>query len=224
MADDTNTRTMGEELTSVFKSLWEQSTQLHHRWQEYETLFGSGKGRLDILNANCSAFFGLVQRALWAETLLNLCRMTDPPKSVGKANLTLRRLPELLDCELREDFETAWEKVNQSVAFAREWRNRVLAHSDLDLTSEKPANPLAQADHKMVSDALEAIGECLNLIDHFYNDRTTYWKPIRPLTGAENLLYIVRAGNRAKDENIEAMGNGTYDWKSDDSYMTPLPE
>jgi AbiU2 len=213
---------MGPELGLVFNALWNDAVELHHRWNEYVALFGKGTGRIKILNDSASSFFGLIQRDMWHQTLLQISRMTDPPKSVGKLNVSLSRLPALVRGDLKDEIESLVEVSKQKAAFAKDWRNRSLAHSDHELAIEKSARPLSPASNSDVEAVLEAIGACLNAVDVAYRDTTTWWKPVSPMDGADTLLYILRAGDAAKQKELSMLLSDEIGWE-DEKFWDPLP-
>jgi hypothetical protein len=59
-------------------------------------LFGTKPERIDLLNKAAPALFHMIQERLWDTTLLNIVRLTDPPMSAGRSNLTVTRLPSLI--------------------------------------------------------------------------------------------------------------------------------
>jgi hypothetical protein len=97
-------------------------------------VFGTSKERIDFLNEAAPDFFASLQSTLWDDVLLHLCRLTDPAKSAGKPNLTLQCLPALIsNPSLRKNVEDLLEQAKEKTAFAREWRNRRLAHREFRL-------------------------------------------------------------------------------------------
>jgi hypothetical protein len=76
---------MGIELAEVFSKFFHECAGLHAKWNECIALFGTNQGRIDILNSAASGFFGMVQRVLWEDVLLHICRLTDDRK-VGRRN------------------------------------------------------------------------------------------------------------------------------------------
>ncbi len=213
---------MGAELGSVYKSLWNDATELHHRWSEYVALFGKGSGRIAILNDAAGSFFGLVQRDFWQQTLLQVCRMTDPPKSMGKLNVSLARLPPLVRASIRDEIECLVGDADRKADFAKDWRNRRLAHSDHALAIEEHARPLPPASNSQIEAVLESIGCCLNAVDYEYRDTTTVWQPLDRLDGAESVLYVLRAGVVAKQLELSMLEKDEFGWE-DGRYWQPLP-
>src|SRR5205807_6827029 len=85
---------MGGELGNLFYALWQEVAGLHNEWHEYVQLFGTNQSRIALMNEAAPAFFRIVQDELFDMTVLRIARITDPPKSAGKSNLTIRQLPE----------------------------------------------------------------------------------------------------------------------------------
>src|SRR3979409_1675747 len=87
---------MGTALGTQFSEIWQQVAYLHFNWQEFIELFGTKPTRVELLNQVAPAFFHMVQKLLWEETLLHIARLTDAPRTAGRENLTIRNLPELV--------------------------------------------------------------------------------------------------------------------------------
>jgi hypothetical protein len=68
---------MGPELGRTFNKLFIEFCQLHVKWREYVTLFGT-QSRIDLLSKTATGFFGLIEDSLFEDILLHICRLTDP--------------------------------------------------------------------------------------------------------------------------------------------------
>ncbi len=119
---------MGEPLGALFYALWQEVAWLNLKWQEYIELFGKKPSRVELLNKAAPLFFRIVQDALWYDILMHIARLTDPPKSRGKPNLTIRRLPELVG---NQELDSLVEEAKEAAEFCRDWRHRRIAHRDL---------------------------------------------------------------------------------------------
>jgi HEPN superfamily AbiU2-like protein len=93
---------MGEPLGTQFAALLQEVARLQMAWGEFIELFGD-EPRVNVLNRAAPAMFHIIGHALWQLTLLDIARLTDPPKSAGKKNLTIQNLPELVKPEVRAD-------------------------------------------------------------------------------------------------------------------------
>ena len=112
-------KTMGPELGELFYLLEQDIFQPYVQWNEYVDAFGTNENRINLFNRVAGGFARSVQDALWADVLLGLTRLTDPPKSVGKDNLTVRRIPGLLEDDLRESVQKLVDAAVECTEFAR---------------------------------------------------------------------------------------------------------
>ena len=211
---------MGEDLGSLFHVLWNEVAWLYGKWGEYVELFGTKPSRIDLMNKAAPRFFKVVQNSLWEDTLLHVARLTDPPKSAGKHNLTIQRLPSLVAGEKVEASvikltEIAIEKAD----FCRDWRNRHIAHRDLQLAMDEGVEPLKPASRAKVKDALEGIAGVLNAVSQHYMDSTIMFEGIPSSRGVVSLLYVLDDGLQAENERRKRIKAGDYrpdDYKARD--------
>jgi hypothetical protein len=203
---------MGQHLGPVYHALWNEVTWLHAKWHEYEELYGAKPARLDLLNRAAGLFFRIVQDALWEDTLLHLARLTDPPWSSGKENLTILRLSALVDDgALREQLDALLTEAQLKTEFARDWRNRRIAHRDLAKALGEGAKPLASASRNHVDDALRALAAVLNRVNSFYLKSELVFDVITPMTGSVALLYVLRDGLAAEERRLARFRAGRPD-------------
>lgn len=200
---------MGEPLGALFHSLWQEVAWVHRRWREYVALYGDKASRVDLLNKAAPGFFWLVQGMLWEATLLHIARLTDPPSSAGKPNLTIQRLRPLVnDAAVARRVQTLTYTAINAAAFCRDWRNRRIAHSDLSLALDEHPAPLAAASREKVNAALTAIVEVLNAVTQHYMDTTSYFDVPGHVGDAVSLLYVIDDGLRVEAERQDRLKRG----------------
>lgn len=202
---------MGAELGRLFHELVNECSWLHWKWGEYVTLFGSKPERIDLLNAASGAFFRIVQDCLWKDTLLHIARLTDPPESAGKKNLTLQRLPTLVMPEVRAKVDTLLQDCLTKSEFARDWRRRHIAHRDLRLALSENAQPLAHASRQTVRQSIESIAALLNGVELHYLHSEVAYEFTSPLPNAESLLYVLRDGVEADRQRRKRLESGNIE-------------
>jgi hypothetical protein len=186
---------MGEPLGSLFYLLWSETVWLHQTWSQHEILFGTSHARVKILNAAAGSFFHLLQQVLWRDVLLYLCRLTDSAEIGRRENATITVLPRLIsDDAVQRRVSTLITKALEKSEFARDRRNRQIAHVDLNLAMKRTANPLAAATRRDVTVAIGAVGAVLNEVSLHYRDQTLLFDPVGPATDALALLYVLRDG------------------------------
>src|SRR4029077_4062984 len=61
---------------------------LHFKWTYLMQLFGTEK-HLAVINAAAPSIFSVIEEAMFADILLTLMRLVDPPKSSNQENLSL---------------------------------------------------------------------------------------------------------------------------------------
>lgn len=189
---------MGLELGRFYHRLWSECDWLHRKWGSYQILFGTKPERIDLLNSAAPVFFNMIQDVMWEDVLLHICRLMDPPRTVGKDNLTLQCLPRMVATETQSEVQELLALAKCKCEFAIDWRNRHIAHRDLDLVLEKNAEPLAAASRRNVIDALEAIGAVLNAVQFHYAGSMVRYETFPTPGDAESLLHVLRDGVEAE--------------------------
>lgn len=216
-----NIAAMGDEIGTVYSALWQEVTWIHKKWAQYVELFGTSAERIELLNQAAPSMFRTVQDTLWEDVLLHLARLTDPPKSSGKSNLSVRHLAELVGTSLiGGSVAPLAEATLVSCEFARDWRNRRLAHRDLDLALGQSVQPLAAASRASVKVALAALDELLNSISGHYLDSTTMFDLGPSGEDAVSLLYLLRDGLESRAERLARVKRGEF--RANDFKPKPL--
>lgn len=195
---------MGSQLGEIYHLLSDQVAWLHLKWDIFRELYAD-RDTVDLLNSAAPAYFHELQRQTREDIFLHLCRVTDPPLSAGKPTLTLRRLPgSVSDQAVRLNLQGLVDDAVQKTAFARDWRNRRLAHTELNRSQ-----PLAPASRKHVEDALNAIRQVMNRLEQTYLNKTvSYEHTIPDLGGVASLIAVLRKGVGARRAEREAKIRG----------------
>ena len=203
---------LGENLGVLYHALWNELAWLYSKWKEYEELFGEKPSRIELINKAAGRFFGIVQDSLWEDCLLHIARLTDPPKSAGKENLSIQRLPDLIEKDvLKRNVAELIEISIDKAEFCRDWRNRRIAHKDLGLALSTGAEPLKPASRTKVKEVLKAISDVMNAISAHYMDSTTSYEGVGMSSGgAISLLYVLDDGLRVKEKQHARRKAGNY--------------
>jgi AbiU2 len=199
-------QTMGEALGKQFHALWQEIALLHINWKEYMALFGTNEKRIERLNLSAPAFFRMIQDELWSATLLHIARLLDSPKTGGQGNLSVRNFTDLVDQKLKMPLAALIDKAVADAKFARDWRNKVIAHQDLALAlQDGSAKPLTSASRKDVDTALKSLSAVMNCVQKHYLDGGTTFDAAARHNGALTLLYLLGDGLKAKSEREAAL-------------------
>ncbi len=123
----------GDDLGLVFHELYAEVVWLHIKWDQLQRLFKHSKARTRIIQETAPEFFTMVRRVLVDDILLHIIKLTDNIGRKNNRNLTLWRLPELIeDPKLRQLIVDDLQIIENQREPIRTLRNKYLAHFDLD--------------------------------------------------------------------------------------------
>src|SRR5690606_8952007 len=141
-----------------------------------------------------------VQDELWDSVLLGVSRMTDPPATGKNKNLTIQSLPPLItDLVLRAEVRSLCDKAVDSAEFAREHRNKRIAHQDHNYLSNRGSDPLSGISRALVEQMLAALRAVLNRLELHFRDSTVMYEDFVDESGARLLVHKLRKLERLQD-------------------------
>ncbi len=197
---------MGPDLGQLYFELRDDFDWLRRKWSDFRDLFDKGPERVELLNVVACNFFSRVMRQSFEDAMLHLCRLTDPPKTHhrngDRISLTLLALTNMIsDPTLRATVLAKTDEVQLKCKFARTWRNRRLAHTDLACLREGLPSTLPEVKSAGIQDALKSIDALLTLIEDHY--RMPHFMLGTDPWGAKSLVYYLERGRRAIDDERE---------------------
>jgi hypothetical protein len=217
---------MGDELGQVYHELWQEMGRLGHKWSEFVVLYGTKESRVTLMNEAASRFFRMIQDTLLESVMIHIARLTDesetkPKFGPARQNLTIKQLPQFVtDKDTLKKLNKAIDVAVKASAFARDWRNRQIAHGDLSLAlDDSPPEPLAPASRLKVRKAFEALTEVMNVVSKHYDDRTNMFIDSSLNDGAMDLIHVLDDGVKAHRARIARAQSGDAhpdDWKPRD--------
>ena len=200
---DRHMRDLGPELGAVYNVLSNDVTWLHAKWGQYRLLFAKSEQRIELLNETAGYFFRILQDTIFEDIVLGLARLTDPIQTGrGKKqqeNLTLLRLPFLVsDTQLHRELIVLVKAASDACATPLVWRNKRLAHRDLDVALATTADPLPGISRADIETALAAFRALLNKIEEHYWDSEVYYQMDLTNPGdADSLVHYLSKGLNA---------------------------
>lgn len=199
---------LGPQLGPLFHALHDEFAWLQMKWQEYRKLFAHTRERVELLNQTARTFFWILQDVLWKDVLLHLARLVDASSTGRKTNLTIQALPaSIADPTLAADVERLVGEAVARCDFAKDWRNRSLAHNDLNLRLDRATQPLEGVSREHVETALKAVADVLNRIELHYFKVATDFSRVVLTDDAESLVFhlgvAVKAEERERRERRE---------------------
>ena len=162
--------TLGEDFGEIYFHAYVEWCDLSHTWKQFKNLFGHGPERVDLMNRAGAGFFYRVDRFFFEAVVMAVCRLSDPVKTVKKANLTVMLFEQHMDTEIRKKtMKKLLEKVEDSTEFARDWRNRRIGHNDFNL-KVGTAKPLERITLESMDAAISALHKTLYYIGTEFMD------------------------------------------------------
>jgi hypothetical protein len=167
-----NRDVLGEDYGLAFHHCCQELWRVSSSWDRYEALFANQE-RVDLLNRSSGNFWYAIQGITFESVLLGLCRLTDPPKTGSKTNLSVKTLVELEPSKHKVRLRQCADYAIKKTAFARTWRDKRIAHNDFEQLTGL-ANKLAPATRRKVTDTIVAIHDVLRWIHmrHFDGNMT----------------------------------------------------
>jgi hypothetical protein len=200
---------LGPALGPLYHALHNEVIWLHAKWQQYRILFAESPDRVDLLNGVAGFFFRVIQDVLWKDVVLHIARLTDPSQSVGKANLTLTRLEGAVqDSTLSLEIRNLVAQAKTDAEFARVWRNRHLAHSDLALAVDERATPLPGVSREGMERVLASVRAVLNKIEEHCFSSEVAFSDLPAHADAESLAYYLKIAVNAEIRQRERLLQG----------------
>lgn len=204
-----NLNTFGPVLGPLYHELSEELTWLNAKWLEFRKLYARSEERIELLNGTADFFFGVIQRVLWDDVLLHIARMTDPQEHGKNKNLTLRALPDAVpDPDLAAELRVLVATALSCSEFAREWRNKHLAHRDLSHALDVKATPLPGVSRQQIREVLDSFGKILNCLLRAYRDEELMYREFLTHSDADALAHYLVLAVRAEELQRERVLQG----------------
>ena len=217
---------LGEKFGAIFNGVSYDWANGLVRLNEYRALFGD-PANIEFINTFSGPFMLDVQQVFWRDLLLHITRLTDPGESGGKQNITVRRLQDFRDdlelrarfpdvCddpELRTRVESLAATAAKSAESARDWRNRRISHSDLNLEIDPDAESLDPTTLASVQSVLDAVHAALDAISSAFmgvhiSNRVTTSEP--RATAFLNYAQMLVTAVRYVDSLIDPAGSAPF--------------
>lgn len=215
-------KVLGLTLGPLYHELYNEVVWIHAKWLEYRKLFAMTEERVEFLNKTASFFFYIIETTLWENVLLHIARLTDRPKMFGSENLTLLRLPDAVsDEELADDLRVMMVECLNRCQFARDWRDKRIAHNDLSLALDSKATPLPGVSRQNIEDALASFSKIMNRVyGAYFPDTEVGFHHFLARDDAELLVHYLNVAVTYEKQQMTRLHQG----KSQPGDFDPIPE
>lgn len=168
------------EIYEIYKPLFNQVSHLHAKWGIFCQLYASSSEIIDLLNSSSAGFFRVCQDVLAYDILLTISRLTDPKQTGKRDNLSLERLVSSIDGvkfpNLKDEIEQFLAASKAKCSFARDLRNKLIAHNDLSENLQSNGALISMATKKNIEDAFESIRNVMNAVASYFEHSTVAYE------------------------------------------------
>ena len=198
---------LGDQRGRFVKALENDLYNLRIQSEIYTAFFGTNKERVDLFNSISGNSAYWIERSMFESLVLSVCRLTDPSEMKGgKRNVTVKALPLQLSKGPDSELEKRIDAATEATKFARDWRNRRIAHSDEQVRLGRAK--LDTATRANLSEAVDAIAACVRRYALVELDTTLGTHPIRQLGHDEiEFLTALHHGKNVRDQDRQLRGD-----------------
>lgn len=215
---------LGDEFGLAYYHAHAEWCDLWLTWKQFRTLFCSGPERVELLNRCGSDFFYRVDKLFFESTILAICRLTDNEKVAGRPTLSVRAFLKFMSSdEQKEVMRALIQRVNESVAFARDWRNRRISHNDLALITGE-ALPLEVATIDLVSRSITSLYNVFSYISTEFMGTGISDDVIDALNNENVTLDRLYLGDLEFSSELKALRSGQHYERERPGWLTKLAD
>jgi len=190
---------MPQALDEKLKAIDIEVRNLYFKLKFFNQLFTDPK-RVEILKVTAASLFQSIEESMLFDILLSIARLTDPPRSVGRENLSFKNLlQEMPNGPLRMEINVLLSNIKQKTKDLETWRNKKLAHNDLQKALGGFFLPPIQK--KDLADILEMIPKAMNLIYRHFSDTEVRYDMCITSQDGDSLLFYLEYGLDAWEED-----------------------
>jgi hypothetical protein len=197
-------------LDKQFHLLWDQVAKVHAMWRLYLDLFGTAES-MRVVQDTAPGAFQLFDIALRHYMVMGFGRLTDPPQTGNKANLTMERLLNALrghwPDERQQEAEALLQEIRKAGSTLKELRNREVGHSDFQTALATHREPIPPVRAHEIDRVFDLIADLLNMVSgHFLRSSSPFQHPLIEGTGADLIHLLARVLRQAEAERRRLLG------------------
>lgn len=150
------------------------------------------------MNRAAPGFFALVYDMWWHDIVLTLWKLTDE----NEKTLSIRQLPGIVPEPLRSQLRPKVAAAMAACKFTHKLRHNLIAHRNAAVAMKLEPKPASSREEVRI--AIAALDTVFDLLHGAYTDEEPLmWERLDVRGCSEALLWIVRRGLQARDEDIQ---------------------
>ena len=184
-----------ENIRDVFMWLCQDVASLQHKWDFWLELFGKSENT-DLLSELAPTSFNIILETLQNDITMAICRLSDPPKSMGQENLSFATLAQ--NCDEIEGIENLVTEFRKICEPARHRRNKRVGHRDLNSIIKPLEYPLQGLSKEHIDTIVKTAADILNFVLQYDENAEMYFHTISP-GNAKTLMYWLKKGKASRN-------------------------
>ncbi|MDE3001313.1 MAG: hypothetical protein OXU79_19730 [Gemmatimonadota bacterium] len=197
-------RVLGDDLGSVFHALYGEVIWLHIKQALLTKLYAYSEERTKLMKKVAPLFFDNLNHILVNDILLHLVKLTDDPGTGARQNLTMWRLPDLIDDDqLRRLVSEDLNLIEKQRTFVLKLRNKHLAHFDLNyVLSDYTFDDGSKTGVSNVEAIIRRIDTILNRIYEAKANHKMYFDAVPLEDDTDDLMVYLEKGLKADEDEL----------------------
>ena len=170
---------MSKEMDEEFRLIQHELYTIIAKWRTFTELYGV-EANVKLLNETAPLFFWFVQDTFVDDVVLCIVRLLDPPKSMGKENLTIAHLIDHIakagHATLHAEVLDLYSSIRTDGSRLITVRNKLLAHNDLVEKQTKSASLYSGVSRNFIEEIIQRLCALMNKIHGSLSDTETVYK------------------------------------------------
>jgi hypothetical protein len=150
-----------EDVRGIYMDLCQDVASLHAKWGLYLDLFSTAEATT-LLSQIAPGTFQIVEESLRTDILMLICRLSDPPQSCGKDNLSMAVLARQF--AYVEGLGELVTRLREECEPVRLYRDKRIAHNDLRSALNPKDNLLGKIGRQRLDKILTLAAEILRCV------------------------------------------------------------
>ncbi len=185
-------RLMPRDLADLYVPIHKMVLSHHSKWEIFRQLYADSDESVQIVYRTASVLFTHLRNLLFFDVLLTFSNLTETDTKMTFTRLVKifkKHAPHSVYEEVKQDLD---ELTTMCEPF-KEWRNKLIAHKDLDLILGGGTSLLPRVNRQKIDAANEKMGEMLNKIRITHKLNFTLFTPVMSGDGRALISALKRA-------------------------------
>jgi hypothetical protein len=173
----------GEE---IHKQLGNEISTIAVKFDQFSQLYLNGQETLNLLAKAAPLYFEFTGESLIRDIVMSIARLSDHAQTMNKDNLTFARLSNELTGQCKAHFDAELKHLQNRMEKIKLWRNKHLAHNDLNHSLNRVALP--NLDYDNIKECVKISVVLLNVVNAYTGESQTLYDQVVQSGGASALL------------------------------------